>query len=130
MNKSQPFRQHLITRALKGASNAGMRDPTVKIVLSDGTQLHVAGGVVEAPVPKVRGKSASPVRDPSAVGKGRLPASKNRAPLAAGGDAKMFGKQAADPAPAGRTAKPKSAADAKQASGGLSRPARAGACGT
>jgi len=51
-------------------------------------------------------------------------------PLAKGGTTKMLGKQAADPARPGRTGKPQSAADPKQASGGVSRPARAGSCGT
>ena len=49
--------------------------------------------------------------------------------LAEGGKGHL-GKQAADPAPPGRTAKPHGAADTKQASGGLSRPARPGECGT
>jgi hypothetical protein len=49
--------------------------------------------------------------------------------LAAGGKGHL-GKQAADPAPPGRTAKANSAADPKQAFGGLARPARPGQCGT
>ena len=50
--------------------------------------------------------------------------------LAEGGDTKMFKRQAADPAPPGRTSKAQEAASPKQASGGVSRPARPGECGT
>ena len=131
MNKSQPFRQHQLTRALKAAQAAGGANPHVRVVLPNGTQLFLSGGEVEAPVPKVRGKTAAAVRDPSSVSKGSLPGSQNRAPLAEGGSRHgMFKEQAADPARPGRTGKPQSAADTKQASGGLSRPARAGECGT
>jgi len=45
-----------------------------------------------------------------------------------GGKGKMFPKQAAQTAKAGQTGKPVS--DPKQASGGMSRPARPGECGT
>jgi len=131
MNKSQPFRQHQLTRALKAAQAAGGANPHVRVVLPNGTQLFLSGGEVEAPVPKVRGKTVAAVRDPSSVSKGNLPGSQNRAPLAKGGSRHgMFKEQAADPAHPGRTGKPQSAADTKQASGGLSRPARAGECGT
>jgi hypothetical protein len=50
--------------------------------------------------------------------------SKNNPKFAEGGHGKV-GQQAADPAPAGRTAKPRSAA-----LGGEARPARPGECGT
>ena len=131
MNKSQPFRQHQLTRALKAAQAAGGANPHVRVVLPNGTQLFLSGGEVEAPVPKVRGKTVAAVRDPSSVSKGNLPGSQNRAPLAEGGSRHgMFKEQAADPAHPGRTGKPQSAADPKQASGGVSRPARAGECGT
>ena len=131
MNKSQPFRQHQLTRALKAAQAAGGANPHVRVVLPNGTQLFLSGGEVEAPVPKVRGKTVAAVRDPSSVSKGNLPGSQNRVPLAEGGSRHgMFKEQAADPAHPGRTGKPQSAADPKQASGGVSRPARAGSCGT
>jgi hypothetical protein len=131
MNKSQPFRQHQLTRALKAAQAAGGANPHVRVVLPNGTQLFLSGGEVEAPVPKVRGKTAAAVRDPSSVSKGNLPGSQNRVPLAEGGSRHgMFKEQAADPARPGRTGKPQSAADTKQASGGLSLPAKAGQCGT
>jgi hypothetical protein len=50
--------------------------------------------------------------------------SKDNPRFAEGGHGRL-GQQAADPAPAGRTAKPRSAAI-----GGEARPARAGSCGT
>jgi len=81
-------------------------------------------------VPKVRGKISASVRDPDAVSKGSSPGSQ-KASLAEGGSSHgMVKRQAADTAPPGRTSKPQSAADPKQASGGLARPARAGSCGT
>src|SRR5262245_2261328 len=42
----------------------------------------------------------------------------------------MFGKQAAEPAMAGRTGKKETPAGSRRASGGISRPARPGECGT
>ena len=44
--------------------------------------------------------------------------------LAEGGNARMFGKQAADTAPPGRTAKAKSVATPSEASGGVAWPAK------
>src|SRR6516162_4643065 len=130
MNKSQPFRQHQLTRALKAAQAAGGANAHVRVVLPNGTQLFLSGGEVAAPVPKVRGKTAAAVRDPSSVSKGNLPGSQNRAPLAEGGSRHgMFPKQAAEPAKAGQTGKEATPAGSKRASGGLSSPAKAGQCG-
>jgi len=50
--------------------------------------------------------------------------------LAEGGSQRMLKRQAADPAAGGHTSKTKSAASPKQASGGISRSARPGQCGT
>jgi len=45
MNKVQPFRQHHITRALKAASAAGMRDPTVTVqLLPAGATITIGSG--------------------------------------------------------------------------------------
>ena len=125
-NREQAFRQHQLTRALKAAQAAGGVNPHVRVVLPNGTQLFLSGGEVAAPVPKVRGKTAAAVRDPSSVSKGNLPGSQNRAPLAEGGSRHgMFKEQAADPASPGRTGKPKAAASSKQASvGGMAFPAK------
>src|SRR6516165_7777836 len=43
-NTPQTFRQHQITRALKAAAAAGVKDPHVKIHLPNGTVFHVGGG--------------------------------------------------------------------------------------
>jgi hypothetical protein len=43
-NQSQPFRQHHVTRLLKAQSDAGVRDPFVKIRLPNGTEYHVGTG--------------------------------------------------------------------------------------
>jgi hypothetical protein len=131
VNRPRDFRHHDVVRAIRAARAAGVENPSVRIRGPSGNEYYVSGGEVEAPVPKVRGKTAAAVRDPSSVSKGSLPGSQNRAPLAEGGSRHgMFKEQAADPARPGRTGKPQSAADTKQASGGLSRPARAGECGT
>ena len=131
VNRPRDFRHHDVVRAIRAARAAGVENPSVRIRGPSGNEYYVSGGEVEAPVPKVRGKTAAAVRDPSSVSKGNLPGSQNRAPLAKGGSRHgMFKEQAADPAHPGRTGKPQSAADTKQASGGVSRPARAGTCGT
>jgi hypothetical protein len=140
MNKSQPFRQHQLTRALKAARAAGGANPHVRVVLPNGTQLFLSGGEVEVPkknhsVPDPGPKSSSPVRSPASLARGGKEAMGDlgvRAfPLAKGGSSHgMVKRQAADPARPGRTGKPQSAADTKQASGGLSSPAKAGQCGT
>jgi hypothetical protein len=130
VNRPRDFRHHDVVRAIRAIRAAGVENPSVRIRTPGGTE-YFFGGEVEAPVPKVRGKTAAAVRDPSSVSKGNLPGSQNRAPLAEGGSRHgMFKEQAADPAHPGRTGKPQSAADTKQASGGVSRPARAGTCGT
>ena len=91
-NREQAFRQHQLTRALKAAQAAGGANPHVRVVLPNGTQLFLSGGEVEAPVPKVRGKTATPVRDSSSVSKSSLPGSQTRAPLAEGGGSRMAGR--------------------------------------
>jgi len=52
MNKSQPFRQHQLTRALKAAQAAGGANPHVRVVLPNGTQLFLSGGEVQEAPPK------------------------------------------------------------------------------
>src|SRR5262249_22611621 len=124
------FRHHDIVRAFKAARAAGIDSPSLRIRTPGGTEYHFGGEVKGQGVPKVRGKTSTSVRDSSSVAKGAPPGSQ-KAPLAEGGSSHgMVKRQAADPAPRGHTSKPQSAADAKQASGGLSRPARAGSCGT
>jgi hypothetical protein len=129
VGRPSDFRHHDVVRAIRAIRAAGVENPSVRLRTPGGTE-YFFGGEVKADVPRVRGKATTPVRNPDAVSKGNLPSSKARAPLAEGGTQHMAGKQAADPARPGRTGKPQSAADTKQASGGLSRPARAGSCGT
>jgi hypothetical protein len=114
VGRPRDFRHGDVVRAIRAAKAAGIDSPSVRIRTPGGTEYFVGGGSVEAPASKVRGKAAS------SVGKGK----ENRAPLAAGGKAHMLGKQAADTAPAGRTAKTKSAAAPKEASGGMPRAAK------
>jgi len=130
VNRPLDFRHHDIVRAFKAARAAGIDNPSLKIRTAAGTEYHFGGEVKGQGVPKVRGKTSTSVRDPDAVSKGSSPGSQ-KAPLAEGGSSHgMVKRQAADPARSGRTGKPQSAADTKQASGGLARPARAGSCGT
>ena len=149
-NQPQPFRQHHLTRALRAAKAAGMNNPSVKVRLPSGVEFHIGGEVPTAP-----SKKSTPLRatlakggDTSMAGRGdrtktapedsagkQQPGStahktsSRGSMLAEGGKGQhMFPKQAAQQAKAGQTGKPVS--DPKQASGGLSRPARAGQCGT
>jgi len=55
---------------------------------------------------------------------------KDKAKFARGGGARMVARQAAEPAMAGKTGKKETAGGSPRATGGLSRPARAGECGT
>lgn len=149
-NRDQGFRQHQLTRALRAARAAGVANPNVRISLPNGTQLFVGGGEVTAPPKKSKQRAADFAeggKTPMA-GKGdrTITASSDAAvtqepggtahksssgKLHMGGSRHgMFAKQAADPAPRGTTGKQKAAASPKQASGGLSRPARPGECGT
>jgi hypothetical protein len=154
MNKAQPFRQHHITRALRAASAAGVSDPHVRITLPGGGELHVGGGgeVPKAPPKKsaqkdvtlakgsdtpMHGKGDRTVTAPAdSAGKQRPgttghKTSSRGGKLAEGGSPQgMVKRQAADSASPERTGKSHDAASAKQASGGLSRPARPGSCGT
>ena len=124
VGRPRDFRHHDVVRGLRAARAAGIDSPSLRIRTPAGTEYYFGGEV------KARGKTSTSVRDPDAVSKGSLPGSQ-KAPLAEGGSSHgMVKRQAADPARSGRTSKPQSAADAKQASGGLSRPARAGSCGT
>jgi hypothetical protein len=42
-NRSQPFRQHHIARALRAASAAGMQNPTVEVRLPTGATIVIGG---------------------------------------------------------------------------------------
>ena len=147
-NTPQPFRQHHLTRALRAAKAAGM--DSVKVRLPSGVEFHIGGGEV----PTAKPKRSAPLRadlaeggDTKMAGRGDRTTtapedsagtqrsggtahktSSRGSRLAEGGKEKMFPKQAAQTAKAGQTGKPVS--DPKQASGGLSRPARPGECGT
>jgi len=152
MNKSQPFRQHQLTRALKAAQAAGGANPHVRVVLPNGTQLFLSGGEVQEAPPKkstplraalakggdtkMHGRGDRTVTAASdaagkqqAGGTGHKTASRG-SKLAEGGAQHMFPKQAAEPAKAGQTGKEETPAGSKRASGGLSLPAKAGQCGT
>ena len=141
-NQPQPFRQHHLTRALRAAKAAGMDNPSVKVRLPSGVEFHIGG---EVPTPKP--KKSTPLRAELAKGGGsnkmhgrgdrtrtapedsagkQQPGStahktSSRGSVLAEGGSRhgMFRERAADPAPAGRTAKSKSAA-----TGGEARPAR------
>jgi len=124
VNRPRDVRHGDVVRAIRAVRAAGVENPSVRIRTPAGTEYYFGGEV------KARGKTSASVRDPDAVSKGSLPGSQ-KAPLAEGGSSHgMVKRQAADPARSGRTSKPQSAADTKQASGGLARPARAGSCGT
>jgi hypothetical protein len=41
MNKTQPFKQHHITRAFRAAAAAGVHDPAVEVRLADGTTIVI-----------------------------------------------------------------------------------------
>jgi len=148
-NQPQPFRQHHLTRALRAAKAAGMDNPSVKVRLPSGVEFHIGGELPTAPSKKstplradlaeggstkMAGKGDRTVTaGPDAAGKQHPGSTAHKTSsdggrFAYGGDARMFPKQAAQTAKAGQTGKPVS--DPKQASGGLSRPARAGECGT
>jgi len=128
VGRPRDFRHRDVVSAIRAARAAGIDNPSVRVRTPAGVEYHI-GGEVKADVPKIRGKSTTPVRSPDTVGKGDLPGSKMHAPLAEGGSRHgMFKEQAADPARPGRTGKPRSTADTKQASGGLSRPAKGGQC--
>jgi hypothetical protein len=119
VGRPREFRHRDVVTAIRAAKAAGIDSPSVRIRTPGGTEYFVGGGSVEAPASKVRGKTARDARNSSSVSKG------DRAPLAEGGKAHMLGKQAADTAPPGRTAKTKSAAALKEASGGgAARPAK------
>jgi hypothetical protein len=77
MNKTQPFRQHHITRGLRAQLAAGVCDPSVQVCLPDGTRFVFGGSKPDAAFAE--------------GGKG--PANK------------MFGRQAASPQRGGQTGK-------------------------
>src|SRR5262249_13666372 len=118
VNRPLDFRHHDVVRAFKAARAAGIDSPSLRIRTPGGTEYHFGGAVKGQGVPKVRGKTSPSVGDPSSVTKGAPPGSQ-KAPLAEGGSSHgMVKRQAADPAPPGRTSKQKAAASPKQASGG------------
>ena len=135
-NTPQTFRQHQITRALKAAAAAGVKDPHVKIHLPNGTVFHVGGGgeapkksmqkgatLAEGGSDKMHSPQAANPQRPGRTGhavKGAAPGSQG----ASGGAAK-FGSSSAVPAKAGQTG-----TDTVRSVGGAARPARAGECGT
>ena len=134
-NTPQTFRQHQITRALKAAAAAGVKDPHVKIHLPNGTVFHVGGGappkksmqkgatLAEGGSDKMHSPQAANPQRPGRTGhavKGAAPGSQG----ASGGAAK-FGSSSAVPAKAGQTG-----TDSVRPVGGAARPARAGECGT
>jgi hypothetical protein len=56
-NIPQPFHQHHVARALRGAVAAGVRDPTVEVRLPTGATITVGSGkptVPDCPVPTPR----------------------------------------------------------------------------
>src|SRR5262249_59870418 len=122
VSRPRDFRHSDVVRGIRAVRAAGVENPSVRIRTPTGTE-YFFGGEVKG-VPEARGKTAKAVRSPDVVRKGSLPGDQNRAPLAEGGKARMLGKQAADTAVPGHTAKTKSAAAPKEASGGMARPAK------
>jgi hypothetical protein len=76
-NTPQPFRQHHITRALKGAAAAGRPDATVEVRLPSGATITVGSGKPDETVSaRAAGKGSKPsVRSTEA---GRLPKQRGR----------------------------------------------------
>jgi hypothetical protein len=70
-NKAQPFRQHHITRALRGAVAAGVPNPTVEFHTPDGGKIVVGAG----------GKPAASAAVAPRIGKARPPAPLPRRPV-------------------------------------------------
>jgi hypothetical protein len=70
-NKAQPFRQFHITRALKAAEAAGMRNPTCTVSLPNGTTIAIAS---EASMPKSKAGAASGKKRQSPSGGSSQPA--------------------------------------------------------
>lgn len=68
-NQAQPFRQHHIARALRAASNAGMRNPKIEVRLPTGASIVVTGDKDE---PNRPAKSRAASRS-SAVTRGKVP---------------------------------------------------------
>jgi hypothetical protein len=147
MNRPHQFKHRDVVRLLRAGSAGGMTKPTVEVHLPSGTK-YVLGGEVGAPKPKkstplraalaqggetaMHGQGDRTKTAPADAAGTQQPGStahktSSRGGLLAEGGSRhgMFREQAADPAPAGRTAKPKSAA-----TGGEARPARPGSCGT
>ena len=70
-NRGQPFRQHHVTRALRGAVAAGMSNPTVQVRLANdgGATIIIggdggksAGGKSPTPAKRQRASSRQPAR--------------------------------------------------------------------
>src|SRR5262249_42216135 len=94
VGRPRDFRHHDIVRAFKAARAAGIDSPSLRIRTPGGTEYHF-GGEVKADVPKIKGKSATPVRDSASLKKGSADSFGDlgvRAfPLAEGGKNKMLG---------------------------------------
>jgi hypothetical protein len=148
------FRHSDVKRAFRAAEAAGVRNPRIEVHLPSGGHFVIGSGGEgpEAPPKKSRPLRADLAEggDPKMLGKGDRTrtasadaagtqqagstahkTSSRGSTLAEGGSSHgMHKRQGADPARAGVTAKTQSSASPKQASGGLSRPARPGECGT
>ena len=150
MTRPHNFRHADVRRAFRAASAAGVQNPRIEVHLPTGGHLVIGSGEVPTAPPKkakplradlaeggatkmaVKGDRTTTAPEDSAgkqsSGHTGHSTSSRGSMLAEGGKGKMFPKQAAQTAKAGQTGKP--ASDFKQASGGLSRPARPGECGT
>jgi hypothetical protein len=74
MNRSQPFRQHHVTRALKGALAAGMSNPRVEVRLtSDGATISIG-----ADAKGNKAKAASAASKPAKVPRRSAPPARGR----------------------------------------------------
>jgi hypothetical protein len=153
VNRPRDFRHHDVVRAFRAAEAAGVKDAHVKIHLPSGTVLHVGGGGVPTAPPKrsaqkdaalakggdtpMHGKGDRTVTAPADSAGKQQPGttghktSSRGGKLAEGGSPQgVVKRQAAEPVTAGQTGTKQTKTGSQRASGGLSRPARAGACGT
>src|SRR6516162_6945155 len=139
VNRPRDFRHHDVVRGLRAAKAAGIDSPSLRIRTPGGTEYYFGGGEVSAPAKKSkqlraefaeggdtpmhgRGDRTITAHGDAAVTQkpGRTGHKSGRGKLTMGGSSHgMFGRQAADQAPPGRTGKAKAAASPKEASGGM-----------
>jgi hypothetical protein len=75
-NRAQNFKHHDVRKALKAAAAAGVSDPTVRVVLPNGTEFHIGGAGAKPTATPVAAavKPVAVVRKPAAAAVTRKPA--------------------------------------------------------